>query len=77
MMLARRENSRKRPGSLKAAKIDHMSIQVSDLPVHCLLSKVVRLTTVVKTNNNGVWECKSAWSSHHKSIGLEDHCDRR
>jgi catechol 2,3-dioxygenase-like lactoylglutathione lyase family enzyme len=66
-------------GALKAAKIDHMSIQVSDLPRSiAFYQKIFGLTTVSEDKPNEIVRMgmgtKALVSLHHKSpTGLVDH----
>lgn len=66
-------------GALKAAKIDHMSIQVSDLPRSiAFYQKIFGLTTVSEDKPNEIVRLgmgtKALVSLHHKSpTGLVDH----
>ena len=66
-------------GALKAAKIDHMSIQVSDLPRSiAFYQKIFGLTTVSEDKPNEIVRlgmgAKALVSLHHKSpTGLVDH----
>src|SRR5512147_3217217 len=67
------------PGAIKAAKIDHMSIQVSDLPRSiAFYQKMFGLTIVSEDKPNEIVRLgmgtKALVSLHHKSpTGLVDH----
>ena len=80
MLTAAGESQAQVPGgALKAAKIDHMSIQVSDLPRSiAFYQKIFGLTTVSEDKPNKIVRLgvgtKALVSLHHKSpTGLVDH----
>jgi catechol 2,3-dioxygenase-like lactoylglutathione lyase family enzyme len=80
MLTAAGESQAQVPGgALKAAKIDHMSIQVSDLPRSiAFYQKIFGLTTVSEDKPNEIVRLgigtKALVSLHHKSpTGLVDH----